>query len=612
MPRNVTYQPISRRHKRNLTYAFFGAIVFGLYYLYNRPIDPLAVPFFQHESYMNDRAGGKRYTPKSTYDWRNAPFRYKIEEYIQLPTGKPRTLPPVQFDFPSESSSLRAKREARRVAVREEFQRSWQSYRKFAWTQDELLPLTGEGSAAFGGWGATLVDSLDTLWIMGFKEDFYEAVEAIADIDFGRTDSTTISVFETTIRYLGGLLSAYDMSHEKVLLEKAIQLGEMLYRAFDTAPNNFPLDRFTPEKAKLEDAAGSHADSNICFAALASLTMEFTRLAQVTQQNKYYDVVARVTVFLDRAQNTTRIPGLFPLFVNAYAEDVSHGSSFTVGALEDSSYEYFPKMHALLGGLEPAYEKLWKESSAMIDKHMLFRPLLPDSEPGEELLYCGDVNVGSAKAKLEPEMQHLTCFIGGMFGLAGRLMPNEHHVGLGAKLTEGCIYAYKSMPSGVMPEIFNMAACPSRTECPWNATAYEEEVLSHSYGHNHADFEDTIVEQSLPPGFTSIRDKRYLLRPEAIESVFIMYRITGYEEYLDHAWDMFNSIVRATKTQFANGQVFDVTMDPPIEPENKMESFWFGETLKYFYLIFSPPDMISLDDWVFNTEAHPFRRPKVV
>jgi len=610
VPRNVANQPISRRHKRNLSYAFIGAILFGLYYLWSRPIDPFAVPFFQHESYMNDGANAHAYTSKGSYDWRNAPFYNTIETYLQLPTGKPRSLPRVQYDFPSDTSSQKNKREARRVAVREEFHRSWKSYQKLAWAQDELLPLTGEGSAAFGGWGATLVDSLDTLWIMGFKKEFYEAVSAIADIDFGQTDSTAISVFETTIRYLGGLLSAYDMSHEKVLLEKAIQLGEMLYRAFDTEPNNFPMDRLLPEKAKLVDENGSQAETNICFAALASLTMEFTRLAQVTRQDKYYDAVARVTLFLDRAQNTTRIPGLFPLFANAYAEDFSHGTSFTVGALEDSSYEYFPKMYALLGGLDPVYEKLWKESSAMIDKHMLWRPLLPDSEPGEELLFCGDVHVGSSDVKLDPEMQHLTCFIGGMFALAGRLMPNEHHVSLGTKLTEGCIYAYKSMPSGVMPEIFNMAACPSRTECPWNATAYEEDVLVRSYGHSHADFEDTILDQSLPPGFTSIRDKRYLLRPEAIESVFIMYRITGHEEYLDHAWDMFTSIVRATKTQFANGQVFDVTLDPPLEPENKMESFWFGETLKYFYLIFSPPDMISLDEWVFNTEAHPFRRPK--
>jgi len=41
-----------------------------------------------------------------------------------------------------------------------------------------------------------------------------------------------------------------------------------------------------------------------------------------------------------------------------------------------------------------------------------------------------------------------------------------------------------------------------------------------------------------------------------------------------------------------------------------MESFWLGETLKYFYLIFAEPDLVSLDEWVFNTEAHPFKRLK--
>jgi mannosyl-oligosaccharide alpha-1,2-mannosidase len=47
----------------------------------------------------------------------------------------------------------------------------------------------------------------------------------------------------------------------------------------------------------------------------------------------------------------------------------------------------------------------------------------------------------------------------------------------------------------------------------------------------------------------------------------------------------------------------------PLLQEDYMESFWLAETLKYFYLVFSPPDLISLDDYVLNTEAHPFRRP---
>ncbi|PSN68904.1 seven-hairpin glycosidase [Corynespora cassiicola Philippines] len=612
VPRGAPHQPLTRRHKKVLSYAALFALFFGAYYLWNGPIDRLAVPFTDHEAYMNDRANVDGFVSKGSYDWRKAAFYNKPESYTPLPPGKPRTLPTVQFDFPPETKAQKQLREKRRVAVHNEFERSWYAYKKYAWKQDELKPSTAEGLSTFGGWGATLVDSLDTLWIMGMKDDFYKAVGAVASIDFGKSDVGSISVFETTIRYLGGLLSAYDLSHEKVLLDKAVQLGEMLYRAFDTN-NNMPLDRLTLESAKKPNSLGFIADSNICFAAVGSLTMEFTRLAQITQEAKFYDAVARVTDFFDSAQNTTRIPGLFPTNVNAYKQDLSFDRSFTIGAMADSTFEYFPKMTALLGGLEPVYEKLYKDSSAMIDKFMLFRPMLPDSKDGEDLLFCGNVYATDVEnVKLDAEMQHLTCFIGGMFALAGRLYKDEHHVDLGAKLTKGCIFAYESMPTGIMPEIFNMAACDDRNSCPWNQTKYEEEVLKRAYGKSKADFLAAVEELKLPPGYTYLRDKRYLLRPEAIESVFVMYRITGDEYYMDRAWDMFTSIQRASSTRFANGQVFDVTADPPLDPENKMESFWLAETLKYFYLIFSPPDMISLDDWVLNTEAHPFRRPKLL
>jgi mannosyl-oligosaccharide alpha-1,2-mannosidase len=601
------------RQKRNLRKGalIMLALVGVLWYFY-WPAYSSRLSFEQHEAYMNDRAHTRSFVSQQSYDWQKAPFHNPIESYTPLPTGAPKRLPRIQFDFPEETESHRAFQESRRAAVRAEFQRTWNSYRKYAWKKDELLPLSGKPLDTFGGWGATLVDSLDTLWIMGFKKEFYEAVDAVARIDFGMSDMNTISVFETTIRYLGGLLSAYDLSQEKVLLDKAVQLGEMLYRAFDTN-NNMPMDRLSLAFAKDPESQASMADSTICFAAVGSLTMEFTRLAQITQQPKFYDAVARVTTFLAEAQNSTHIPGLFPTWINAYSLDFTSDSAFTMGAMADSSYEYFPKMYALLGGLEPIYEKLYKASAPMIDKHLLFRPMVPDTERGEKLLLSGDVyGTRGKEVNIEPEMQHLTCFIGGFFALGGRLFQNEHHVSLGAKLTEGCIYAYEKMPTGIMPEKFHMSPCESRTSCPWNSTKYEADLLLKTHGTSHQEFLDAIKEQKLPPGFTHIGDPRYLLRPEAIESVFIMYRITGHEEYLHHAWDMFKAIQNASATKFANGQVLDVTEADPIPlPEDKMESFWTAETLKYFYLIFSPPDMISLDEWVFNTEAHPFRRPKV-
>lgn len=97
-------------------------------------------------------------------------------------------------------------------------------------------------------------------------------------------------------------------------------------------------------------------------------------------------------------------------------------------------------------------------------------------------------------------------------------------------------------------------------------------------------------------------------RPEAIESVFYLYRITGDPSYQDRAWGMFQSIVNATRTDIANAAMDDCMATPPVL-QDRMESFWLAETLKYFFLIFSDPDVISLDEWVLSTEAHPLKRP---
>jgi mannosyl-oligosaccharide alpha-1,2-mannosidase len=602
------YQRLSRHHRRRITWLLCGVLLFGTYYAWSaQSLDPLAVRFDRHEAYMNERRDQKVFISKQSYDWRSAPFVNAIASYIPIPSDTPHYLPKVQFDFGRESHSQRRSRESRRLAVRDEFQRNWEAYREFAWGLDELRPTSGDGTDTFGGWGATLVDSLDTLWIMGFKDYFHEAVQAVAAIDFGKSDSSSISVFETTIRYLGGLISAYDLSQEPVLLEKAIQVGEMLYRAFDT-PNNTPRNQLPIEDAKNVDRDGFQAE------------------------------VAKLSIMMDTAQNTTQVPGLFPTYVDAAGEYFSGSGFMSIGALADSTYEYWPKMHALLGGLEPVYEKLYKDAAIMIDKHMLFRAAIPDETLGEELLFCGDIQMGTDKGSddlgLYPDLQHLTCFIGGMFGLAGRLFQDESHVELGEKLTKGCIYAYEAMPTGIMPEVFAMTPCASRTECPWNETAWqnlETEKCGTNMQLDTPEFgtAQPVKECDMIPGFPSIRDKRYLLRPEAIESVFIMYRITGDRKYLDDAWNMFTGIATATRTTYANGQLRDVTFVPPDVPqgenapgvrskmftrednvEDKMESFWTAETLKYFYLVFSRPDMISLDEFVFNTEAHPFRRPR--
>lgn len=447
--------------------------------------------------------------------------------------------------------------------------------------RDELTPISAQGKDTFGGWAATLVDSLDTLWIMDLKQEFGEAAQAAATLDWAKTDEGAVNLFETTIRHLGGLLGAYELSGEKVLLQKALELGEMLYVAFDT-PNRMPGFWLNFEEARTgKQVAGVHDPS----ASPSSLVMEFTKLSMLTGDPKFYDATDRVSQFLERIQNSTLLPGMWPLSLD-FQNEQAHDNTFSLGALADSLYEYLPKMHALLGGVDEKYPVMYRTAMDVVAKHLIYRPMIPGQD---DILFSGDTRVNNDKIELSTESQHLTCFAGGMFALGGRLLEIDEHVKIGEKLARGCAWAYKSFPTGMMPEIFNLLSCPSLEPC-----SYERERW-------------TPARDSIPPGFQHARDARYLLRPEAIESVFIMYRITADPIWQDMAWDMLQAILRFTSTPYGNAAIEDV-VNLNTKQTDSMESFWLSETLKYFYLIFSPPTLISLDQYVLNTEAHPFRR----
>jgi mannosyl-oligosaccharide alpha-1,2-mannosidase len=144
----------------------------------------------------------------------------------------------------------------------------------------------------------------------------------------------------------------------------------------------------------------------------------------------------------------------------------------------------------------------------------------------------------------------------------------------------------------------------------------DPEVQQIALDRQHA----TISERILPPpSFHPNMDSRYILRPEAIESVFYMWRITGDPVWQDKGWQMWESIEKASWTELAYSAITNVNMANS-QAADSMErysplaielifSFWLAETLKYFYLLYSDPSLISLDEWVFNTEAHPFKRP---
>jgi len=269
------------------------------------------------------------------FQWRTVPTNYPVTSLTPLPTDKPLNLPKIQYDFSTENQEHAKKRRERQAEVRRTFQRSWEAYRSHAWMQDELAPISGGTKNGFGGWGASLVDNLDNLWIMGFKEEFEHALSAAMNIDLTYATIDSINVFETTIRHLGGFLAAYDLSGDERCLHKATEFGEMLYKAFDT-PNRMPITRW-----RLKDAlkGEQEADKVILLAELGSFTMEFTRLSILTGDNKFYDAVDRITRLLAAQQEKTYLPGMWPVVVNAREPDLTADTWFTLGAMADSTYE---------------------------------------------------------------------------------------------------------------------------------------------------------------------------------------------------------------------------------------------------------------------------------
>ncbi|KAK7516838.1 class I alpha-mannosidase-like protein [Phyllosticta citriasiana] len=543
--------------------------------------------------------------------WGSVTEKFPVTSYRPLPTARPTTIPKIQYDrFADETPEHRIERERRLSIVKETFVHSWEGYKKYAWLQDELAPLSGQFKNTFGGWGATLVDSLDTLWIMGLHDEFEMAVKALKKIDFSTSDMGYLNVFETTIRYLGGLLSAYDLSGGKypILLQKATEMGEMLYRAFDT-PNRFPITRWDWRR-KGVNGETQEAGTSAVVAEIGSLSMEFTRLSQLTGNPKYYDAIARITDEFEAQQDDTKVRGLWPISVNPRKKSLTYDRSFTFGAMADSLYEYLPKEYLLLGGVVEQYKRMFIDAIEAAKKHMFFRPLNPKNL---DLLFSGTIRyVAGTKVTLEPEGQHLTCFAGGMVGIAAKIFNRPQDLQVARALTDGCIWAYESTPTGIMPEILQVVPCgqPGDDDCKWNQTRWYESVGERTGKKDQQVIKDYIESQHLPPGFTAYTDARYMLRPEAIESVFIMYRISGDQTLQDKGWNMFKSVVNYTTTDIGNAAINNVADPANPGQVDSCESFWTAETLKYYYLLFSEPDLVSLDEWVFNTEAHPFLRAR--
>ena len=204
---------------------------------------------------------------------------------------------------------------ARQRRVRQAFAHAWSGYRNHAWGLDEVDPTEQKGVESFG-MGLTLVDSLDTLVLMGMEKEVAEAIEWIErHLQFGEQEE--INLFEVTIRVLGGLLSAYESTSHPALLEKADQLGSMLLFAFHT-PHGLPygtlglktLKRYNP-KVRARAYHMTACPSSDCLRA----SLRRVRVCAVVARSEYDrrggDAAARVPRALaPHGQSRVRCPRL--------------------------------------------------------------------------------------------------------------------------------------------------------------------------------------------------------------------------------------------------------------------------------------------------------------
>lgn len=429
------------------------------------------------------------------------------------------------------------------------------------------------------GMGWIIVDALDTMMIMNLTSRVADAREWIAK-SLTYEQNQDVNTFETTIRMLGGLLSAHYLSSEfpdlapqqdddpgaageDLYLETARDLADRLLAAFesDSGVPYASINIGTLEGIK------SHSDSGASSTAEATtLQLEFKYLAKLTGEKYFWDKAEKVMQVVDDNQAED---GLVPIFINPNTGKFQ-GDNIRLGSRGDSYYEYLIKQYLQTNKAEPVYLDMWEEALAGTRKH-----LVTYTEPSGFTI-IGERPYG-LKGELSPKMDHLVCFMpgtialgatGGLTEAAARKLPTwskkqEADMQLARELMQTCWGMYKWMATGLAAEItyFNVAKPPL------------------AEGAAHAKPSDTFDADPEAPWRQDFdvhrNDVHNLQRPETVESLFYMWRITGDVKYRNWGWEMFRSFMNHTAVEEGGGftSLSNANILPPVTRDN-MESFW--------------------------------------
>lgn len=497
----------------------------------------------------------------------------------------------------------------RRDAVKQAFQVSWDGYYKYAFPHDSLKPVSNSYEDDRNGWGASAIDAFSTALVMRDWSVVSQILAYVPKIDFTKT-STEISLFETTIRYLGGLISAYDLltseplvsdpnfnftsKQTDAILAQAVRLADALSVAFDT-PSGIPDNMLIFDPATGPRRVGQKTNG---IATIGTLVLEWTRLSDLTGNSTYAELSQRAESFLLNPQPSKiaePFPGLLGTNVNI-STGLFVDSNGGWGGGTDSFYEYLIKMYLYDPDRFDLYRDRWILAA---DSSIEFVASHPSTRP--DLTFLGGWRGPRGNTTLRFSSGHLDCFDGGNFILGGLTLSSKKYLDFGLDLVKSCAATYSSTSTGIGPELFSWQ--DSRT--PLNASNNPSPPSAEA---------KAFYEKN---GFW-ITNGQYVLRPEVIESMYYAWRATKDQKYREWAWSAFVSVNKTTRAGSGYSSVTNVNDEEGKggEKTDFQESFWFAEVLKYCWLIFQDdedPWQVKADktnQFVYNTECHPIRLAK--
>ncbi|XP_017852482.1 mannosyl-oligosaccharide alpha-1,2-mannosidase IA isoform X3 [Drosophila busckii] len=446
---------------------------------------------------------------------------------------------------------------SKRAQIVKMMEHAWHNYKLYAWGKNELRPLSQRphSGSIFGSYdlGATIVDGLDTLYIMGLEKEYKEGRDWIERKFSLDNISAELSVFETNIRFVGGMLTLYAFTGDPLYKEKAQHIADKLLPAFQT-PTGIPYALVNTKTGVAKNYGWASGGSSI-LSEFGTLHLEFAYLSDITGNPLYRERVQTIRQVLKEMEKPK---GLYPNFLNPKTGKWGQ-LHMSLGALGDSYYEYLLKAWLQSGQTDEEAREMYDEAMlAIIDKMVRTSP--------NGLTYVSDLKFD----RLEHKMDHLACFSGGLFALGAATRQSEHtdkYMEVGKGITNTCHESYIRAPTQLGPEAFR--------------------------------FSDAAEARALRS-----QEKYYILRPETFESYFVLWRLTHDQKYRDWGWDAVQALEKYCRTPHGYCGLRNVYQQDP-QKDDVQQSFFLAETLKYLYLLFSDDSVLPLDEWVFNTEAHP-------